>query len=162
MFWWWFQMFSFSLQGLDQLLQTFNKMDDIVAEAIKKALIENGFHLLSESIQEAPIETGNLRGSGIVVLEDKVLAQGDGHGGISIKSRTYRQNNATSTVFSITVGYNTVYALKQHELQPKPGQTINYSDPNTKNKFLEDPLKANIQKYQRNVVTAIQDALRRL
>lgn len=94
-------------------------IEKLARDAATGALALCGADLLSKSVMEAPIDTGDLRGNGSV---SDVNERGD--------------------ELVVTVGYDLPYAIVQHEhtefRHPKGGKA----------KYLEDPYKANVHKYK--------------
>jgi hypothetical protein len=86
-----------------------DQMLDAAAEAVQDALVECGADLQSKSVQEAPVDTGDLRAN------------------CEVKEETLK----------ITVGYGLPYAMKQHEElgynHPKGGKAKYLEDPFNEN-----------------------------
>ena len=95
----------------------------------REAIIECCRDLKLESQAEVPVDTGKLKNS----------------------ARIY--NNSDANTISYSVGYETPYAIYQHE-------NIEFNHPNGgKSKFLEDPFKRNQQKYQTKIASAVKKKL---
>lgn len=101
----------------------------IAKEAALSAIHDGALHILSEAVDEAPVDTGDLRGSGKV--EDMPEEQ--------------------ATVIS----FNEPYALRQHEElnynHPKGGKAKYLEDPFNRNiskvnKLIKDRVKTALQK----------------
>ena len=88
-----------------------------LSAAGKTALLKSGDDLVERSANEAPILIGDLRGN--CSMNDDNL----------------------ETKYYVLVGYNLVYAWRQHE-----GLDFNHPQ-GGKAKFLEDPYNANIDRY---------------
>lgn len=102
-----------------------------ITAAAKKALLEIGADLQQLSSDEAPVDTGDLRGDAKVDKNE-------------IKNLVVR------------VGYALPYALRQHE-------EIGYNHPmGGKAKFLEDPFRANQDKYIEYLSRKIGGAITRI
>jgi hypothetical protein len=86
-----------------------DQMFDAAAEAAQDALVECGADLQSKSVQEAPVDTGDLRAN----------------------------CEAKEEALKITVGYDLPYAMKQHEElgynHPKGGKAKYLEDPFNEN-----------------------------
>lgn len=82
---------------------------DAIVDAAQDGLVENAADLQGKSVQEAPVDTGDLRAN--CAVEEKPL--------------------------NITVGYDLPYALKQHEEldynHPKGGKAKYLEDPFNEN-----------------------------
>lgn len=82
---------------------------DSIANAVQDGLIECGADLQSKSVQEAPVDTGDLRANCSV----------------------------TENPLDVTVGYDLPYAMKQHEEldynHPKGGKAKYLEDPFNEN-----------------------------
>jgi len=110
-----------AVRGLKQVKMNFDKVNKEIERAIKEGITEATLDLLRRSKQEAPLDTGDLRGSGTSEVQEV-------YGGIKG-----------------IVGFNTPYALIQHEdmtfVHPQGGKA----------KYLTDPLNKNATKYRKNV-----------
>jgi len=111
---------------------------EAAAEAIKESLVD----LKDESTQQAPVDTGDLRGNCSVTFEDEVLFPAS-------EGEDLRPQGKELTG---DVGYSLPYALRQHEdmslKHPKGGKA----------KYLEDPYNAKKKKYQDHIASAISEA----
>ncbi len=104
-----------------------DEVEEDTIEAAKQALLQSAMHLQGESIQEAPVETGDLRGN--CAIDDSKL-------------------DSDKEVY---VGYSLRYAKRQHESldfsHPRGGKA----------KFLEDPYNRNIDNYNNNIANAVDE-----
>jgi hypothetical protein len=93
-------------------------------------LLDCGLDLKRKSQDEAPIDIGDLKGNCNVA--DPEESSGD---------------------ITVTVGYSLPYALRQHEhteyIHPKGGKA----------KYLEDPYKKNVSRYQKYIGERIKGKL---
>lgn len=130
------------LSGLD-------RAERIVDQRGAQAIRENALDLLGESIEDAPVEEGTLRGSGAVHFEGRRIATSADFGH---ESGTPAENVDTGEM-TASVTFNTVYAAAQHEgvdfVHPKGGKA----------KYLEDNLEANRDQYTRHIADAMKDGL---
>ena len=95
------------------------------AAAGRLALKKSALDLQGRSAEEAPIDKGDLRGN--AGIDDSQL-------------------RSKSIVF---VGYSLPYALRQHE-------ELDFNHPlGGKAKFLEDPFRSNIKRYNKFIASAI-------
>lgn len=107
-----------------------DKAKKVVAEAAKQAIGTCASDLQGKSAMQAPVDTGDLRANCSV-------------------GQLKQEGN---TVY-LTVGYNLPYAIVQHERlefrHPKGGKA----------KYLENPYKENISKYEHYIKEIIRRAL---
>ncbi len=80
---------SIEISGLDSVLSNLEDINRRIKQAVPKALTDVGLDLLGKSKEKAPIDTGDLRGTGFMNLED---------------------NGKTAVI-----GFTEIYALRQHE-----------------------------------------------
>ena len=78
---------SIRVTGISNVLNNLNRVRNAITQNINREVSNVAHDLLSKSIQRAPIDTGDLRGSGTVEV------------------------NGSSAI----VAYSTQYALRQHE-----------------------------------------------
>lgn len=114
------------------------ELQNAMQAALGKANYGNAVHLAGESAMQAPIESGDLRGS---------LEPGGANG-------RFREDAGG---LNMTVGSNLPYAAKQHE-----DLSLNHCGPQVpggKAKYLEDPLNANKEMYMQNLANAGREVL---
>lgn len=102
-------------------------------QALGRANIDNAVHLAGEAAIQAPIESGDLRGS---------LEPGAPNG-------RWREE---ADGLNMTVGSDLPYAAVQHE-----DLSLNHNGPEVpggKAKYLEDPLNANKERYLQHLAEA--------
>jgi len=100
--------------------------EDIV-NAAEKALLEAGADLQQRSSDEAPVKDGLLRGNAAVDSSD-------------LESKGL-----------IRVGYNMIYALRQHE-------ELTWEHPQGgKAKYLEDPFNDQAKNYRKHIANAVDE-----
>ena len=119
---------SVKIRGLDKIEANFKKYKVEAFKQIKDAVQDASFDLEGKSQLQAPIDTGDLRGStslDVDVKLNKVVGE---------------------------VGYNEEYALDQHEHleynHPRGGNA----------KYLEGPLKQNQSRYIKEISAALRRA----
>ena len=97
------------LKGLNNIIENLqeeiDKMTVQSAEGLKDALL----YVANESQKRAPVDTGDLRGSVLVEMDNTVIAKGNESGGLTITG------NAPENSTKGSVSYNTPYAANQHE-----------------------------------------------
>lgn len=107
-----------------------DKAIKIVDRVAREALMQVAQDLKAKSIDQAPLDTGDLRGSCKVT------------------------ESQSETANEVKVAYGTEYAIRQHEettyRHPKGGKA----------KYLEDPYKSNVARYEKHVKNAIENALK--
>ena len=127
---------------------------EIAEEAALKALRTGAEAILTEAIDETPIDTGTLRRSGTVTVGDipdaeKVYA--------AAKSGTKMKNAFPQPIGkekAVYVSYNTPYARRQHE-------ELGYNHPlGGKAKYLEDPFNRNKDKVLQYADKQVKKALK--
>ena len=125
----------------------------IAEEAALKALRTGAESILTEAIDETPVDTGTLRRSGTVTVGDipdaeKVYA--------AAKSGTKMKNAFPQPIGkekAVYVSYNTPYARRQHE-------ELGYNHPlGGKAKYLEDPFNRNKDKVLKYAEKQVKKAL---
>ena len=126
----------------------------IAEEAGLKALLTGAEAILTEAIDETPIETGTLRRSGTVAV-----------GGLPDSTRVYNAAKAGKEMKgdfpgelgkerAVYISFNTPYARRQHE-------ELDYEhNRGGKAKFLEDPFNRNKNKVLKYVDKQVKKALR--
>ncbi len=147
--------FGLELRGADDLLRRLSAGGMVaraVHEAAVRAMIENTEDLLGRSQRDAPVDEGTLRASGhaAVYVDGKAVSRSGFEGAPPGPVVEGGRRNAIVG----EVGFNTPYALVQHERldfrHPKGGKA----------KFLEDNLKDRAGRYQGNLVDHLRGALR--
>jgi len=138
------------------------KAERVAVEAAMKALMAGGEAILTEAIDETPIDTGTLRRSGTVTRGGLPRDSGKIHqdakrkkeGGQEKRHKRAFVKDAISKDPSVYVSFNTPYARKQHE-------EIGYAHPRGgKAKYLEDPFRRNKKKVADYVERQVKQALR--
>jgi len=114
-----------TITGMNELNAVLKKIPSQAETAVKKELELIAADLQGKAQRLAPVDTGDLRGSAYTEVDGMVA----------------------------TIGFNTPYALRQHEdvenHHPKGGQS----------KYLETPYKDNIDKYTDALKSAIKKAV---
>ena len=116
-----------SIDGLNEVLRNLDMVERKVKESIRNSVRDCSFDLLQRAKDLTPVDTGDLKASGFVEITDN----GD----------------------VVEVGFNTPYALKQHE-------DLTYNHPQGgQSKYLEEPFQQNLDKYKEKIIEDIKDAL---
>jgi len=126
----------------------------IAEEAGLKALRTGAEAILTEAIDEAPIDTGTLRRSGTVTvggLPDGAQVFEAAEAGNEMKDAFPEKIGKEKAVY---ISFNTPYARRQHE-------EVGYNHPRGgKAKYLEDPFNRNKKKVVKYAELKIKKALR--
>ena len=105
------------MRGIDNVMRNLQAKINEIKDATKEAVNEVALDLIGKAKERAPLDTGDLRGSGFANMTEG--------------------NNK----YKAKVGFSEPYALEQHEnLQyqhPRGGEA----------KYLENPLKENEERY---------------
>lgn len=125
----------------------------IAEEAALKALRTGAEAILTEAIDETPIDTGTLRRSGTVTvgaLPDGAQVYEAAESGRDMKDAFPGSEGKEKVVY---ISFNTPYARRQHE-------ELEYSHPRGgKAKYLEDPFNRNQKKVLQYAEKQIKKAL---
>ena len=125
----------------------------IAEEAALKALRTGAESILTEAIDETPIETGTLRRSGTVTvgaLPDGEQVYEAAESGTEMKDAFPGQEGKEKAVY---ISFNTPYARRQHE-------ELGYNHPlGGKAKYLEDPFNRNKKKVLQYAEKQVKKAL---
>jgi len=127
----------------------------IAEEAALKALRTGAESILTEAIDETPVDTGTLRRSGTVTIGEIPDAEKVYE---AAKSGTEMKNAFPQPIGkekAVYVSYNTPYARRQHE-------ELGYNHPlGGKAKYLEDPFNRNKDKVLKYAEKQIKKALQK-
>ena len=127
----------------------------IAEDAGLKALRTGAEAILTEAIDETPIDTGTLRRSGTVTvgaLPDWEQVYEAAESGSNMKNAFPGPEGKEKAVY---ISFNTPYARRQHE-------ELGYNHPlGGKAKYLETPFNANKKKVIKYAERKIKEALRR-
>jgi hypothetical protein len=126
----------------------------IAQEAGMKALRSGAEGILTEAIDETPVDTGTLRRSGTVTvgkLPDGVQVHAAAKAGTEMKDAFPNEIGREKAVY---ISFNTPYARRQHE-------ELDYEHPRGgKAKYLEDPFNRLKKKVVKMAELQIKKALR--
>ena len=125
----------------------------IAEEAALKALRTGAEAILTEAIDETPIDTGTLRRSGTVTvgaLPDGEQVYEAAESGSNMKNAFPGAEGKEKAVY---ISFSTPYARRQHE-------ELGYNHPlGGKAKYLEDPFNRNKQKVLKHAEKQVKKAL---
>lgn len=137
------------VKGVDNVLQNLRKAAEAIPEGAIKGIEDVALDLLGKAAGDAPVDTGDLRGSGYVHLDTAKVAQTDKHGNVIVLSRGRRVNRPMARV-----GFGMPYAYIQHENRqfrhPRGGKAG----------YLLDNLRANEKRYKDHIIKKATEALK--
>lgn len=140
---------SATLEGVRELEKGLNDSIKKLGTVNAKAFTDDVLDLLSKSVESAPVDTGDLRGSGSAIINGTTVAKGNKEGGITVigSAQDGKELNAQ-------IGFEEPYAVRQHEHteynHPQGGQA----------KYLEQPFRDNINKFINHIAEANKNALK--
>jgi len=151
--------FKIDTKGLDKGVRvTVNRAE----KAMKSVLFKTGIDILDDSNNEAPkppIQFGDLRGSGAVVVKNGPrISPEPGKGGTTETGQrveppdVMQPDESGMAEHSVRVSYNVEYALKLHESpnwKPREHPAAPGESSNIGHKWLETSLKKNIGTYRK-------------
>lgn len=142
-------MSTTTLEGLAELQRELERRLRNMQLASPKAMTDVVFDLLGKSVALAPVDLGDLRGSGHANVNDATIASGSANGGTSGAGSPGPDRGGKTTG---EVAFSEPYAVIQHETltfnHPKGGEA----------KYLEKPLAANMGKYVDRLTGKLSDA----
>ena len=155
--------YGVAFTGIDQLTRQLAREGEVwkrVQQAAVDGMVENAEDLLGRSMRDAPVDEGTLRASGhaAVYANGRAVARrgfrevADQPEAPEMVERKVVEGGLSDAVVG-EVGFNTPYALVQHERldfnHPKGGKA----------KYLEDNLKEQASRYQDNLADHLRGAL---
>jgi len=156
--------FGVSLSGIEQLTRQLARDGEVwqrVQQAAVRGMVENTEDLLGRAMRDAPVDEGTLRASGSaeVYANGRAVARrgfrevADQPEAPEMVERKVVEGGLGDAVVG-EVGFNTPYALAQHERldfhHPKGGKA----------KYLESNLTERAGRYQANLEDHLQEALK--
>ena len=156
--------FGVSFSGIEQLTRQLARDGEVwqrVQQAAVDGMVENTEDLLGRSMRDAPVDEGTLRASGTaeVYANGRAVARRgfrevtDQPEAPKMVTRHVQEGGLGDAVVG-EVGFNTPYALTQHERldfnHPKGGKA----------KYLEDNLTQQADRYQDNLSDHLRGALK--
>jgi hypothetical protein len=156
--------FGVSFSGIEQLTRQLARDGEVwkrVQKAAVDGMVENTEDLLGRSMRDAPVDEGTLRASGSaeVYANSRAVARrgfrevADQPEAPEMVMRHVQEGGLGDAVVG-EVGFNTPYALVQHERldfnHPKGGKA----------KYLEDNLTQQAGRYQDNLSDHLREALK--
>ena len=124
------------IEGLQQVQRRLNFEIAQIKGNIRAGLLKVGLDCLGKSVKDAPVDKGDLRGSGYMTYDEVLIARGTKDG------KTVRVGNPQPGAKDVAeIGFGTPYAVRQHEelewRHPKGGKA----------KYLEDVVKNNTDRW---------------
>lgn len=117
------------IDGVNQLMQNINTKLQQAKEAAKQGATEVALDLSGRAKQLAPIDIGDLRGSGYTRIED------------------------SGNRINAEIGFSEPYALVQHETlwfdHPRGGQA----------KYLQQPMQENADRYVEHIINTVKGVI---
>lgn len=150
---------SVRLHGLEETLRNIGVggyLHRQVVTAGTRAMIENAEDLVGRAQRDAPVDEGTLRASGTteVYVGGKLVARGGAEEATGAQTMIPEAVGGRDSIVAV-VGFNTPYALEQHE-------RLDYNHPKGgKAKYLEDNLKEQADRYSENFSDRVREALGR-
>jgi hypothetical protein len=136
------------LEGLKEVQAAFDKKLKQIQGYTKEAITDVTLDLTGKAVLLAPVDTGDLRGSGQGIINKTVVAEGNKDGSISHKGKPPQ-----AEVYNGMVTFTAKYAVRQHEEMeynhPQGGQA----------KYLEQPFKENTDKYIKHLADSVKKAV---
>jgi hypothetical protein len=109
---------SVTFTGVDKMKRNLTQVMDISGEEVHSALYTEGWLIMGKSAYIVPRDTGTLARSAFLRQGGKTV-KNDPEGSLPMRSPARRKKLTSVTTrgntYKITLGYNTVYALFQHE-----------------------------------------------
>ncbi|GFN34656.1 hypothetical protein [Tepidimicrobium xylanilyticum] len=137
---------------MSDIKRNLEKIGKIIEEKAVEGVIEGLYRVAEESVEECPVDTGELRESMEGTVNEQTVLRGKRDGTIEkIGSKV----NAINGEIGGIISYDTDYAVYQHE-----NLTLNHPTPGTKAKYLENPLKRNEQIIINIIAKKIREGLR--
>lgn len=131
-----------------------DKLDRIVEDVetvSTEAVADIALDCLGRSVERAPVETGDLRGSGFAEVNGATVAMGNEKGGIDVRGTP---GEPAGNVVEAAIGFTAPYAFVQHEHtefnHPLGGQA----------KYLESVVVENADKWANHLAEKSKKALR--
>lgn len=127
-----------------------SRLGKIIVKATEETFVDTGLLIITDSLNEAPVDTGKMRESARIKLNGKNIGRGTKSGDLRRVNKVVKKEK----VENINISYNTPYALIQHE-------ELSFYHPVGKAKYLEDPALKHLEhineKMRRNMITRIEE-----
>lgn len=141
------------IEGLDALQDKIKAMPEAVRKAAENALQIVATDLWGKAAERAPVDTGDLRGSGFAVVGNKTVGEMEE----DTNPKSVRGDIPKVSGLNAVVGFAEPYALRQHEdMELNHPQAIGVYG---RAKYLEIPYEENRDRYVDDVGKAIKEAV---
>jgi len=137
------------IRGTREVQRNLARLIDELGQAATEGVEDAALDLLGRAVRDAPVDTGDLRGSGSVIFDGQVIARGDKSGTIRVTGGARPSNNPTAEI-----GFGVPYAYKQdqdRELRHPRGGKAGY---------LSDNFRAQGPRYIRHIQDKAKKRLR--
>lgn len=130
------------LSGVAEVTEKLQGFIDELEEAGSQGLVDAALYILGEAAQRAPMDTGNLRGSGYVTVEGQqvaeyeqpLIAKEDAHRGVAPPpGKLVITGPIPGEATHAEIGFIAPYAAAQHE-------QVHYTHKEGRSKYLESVL----------------------
>ncbi len=137
------------LEGLDNVLKNLQKATSDVKGGVVRGIEDAALDLLNNSVRQAPVDTGALRGSASVTFGQTDIARGTESGAVEVVASAGPNDEPLAVI-----GYGEIYSLRQHEEEtwqhPRGGNA----------KFLQKPFQENQNRYVEHIRKKAGEPLR--
>ncbi|MDP4092595.1 MAG: hypothetical protein Q8920_04470 [Bacillota bacterium] len=137
------------IDGLSKVTKELNSRLSRVKNMTASGMNDVVLDCLGKSVNRAPVDLGDLRGSGYASINNVTVAKGSSDGSVSSSPGGAVSGNKIEGI----VGFNEPYALVQHERldydHPKGGEA----------KYLEKTLSENTEKYINHLSEGVKKAI---
>lgn len=135
------------LAGLSDIMKWLQEDIDGMVSGSAQGLADAAFYILGESVPRAPVDTGDLRGSGYVKLDGQPYASGSSSGTVAIVG------NMPEEATRAEIGFSAPYAADQHE-------QVAYSHPRGgESKYLESVLVENSERILQLIASGVEEGM---
>lgn len=127
-------------KGFEDVERNLSRLVDRLGAAATKGVEDSALDLLGRAVRDAPVDTGDLRGSGSVTFDGQVIAQGRKDGSITVTGSARPSRTPTAEI-----GFGVPYAYRQD-------QDREYRHPRGgKAGYLSDNFRTRGQRYLRHI-----------
>ncbi len=140
--------FNMTVSGIDNVQRAFNTRLRNVKKITKEGMTDIVLDCLGKSVENAPVDLGDLRGSGHAEINNRNIAKGNEDGSIQITGSA----DETTRIEGV-VGFSSPYAAVQHE-------SLNFTHPKGgKAKYLEDTVSQNSDKWIKHLARKARERI---
>lgn len=142
-------MADVEIDGLDESIDALNQKLKELSGLTVRGVEDVSLDALRRSAQRAPLDKGDLRGSGTVIVGSTTVAKGKRDGSITQLASALPMDEPTATV-----AYGMPYAAWLHN-----DRTYTPKEPGTGPGYLADPLRENGQRYVQHIADSFRRSL---